>query len=196
MCEVAVPHTEKTWNIWSCMSICGIRECDRTAVKWQWMHRYSSVRPSLNPFQYRYQLWSRVEDAFAFYCTELIFTWSRQTASFHRGENTVTSLWPQEYGRFFSSWLEYQNMHSYTAGVWRAKRQQSFTKGFWRKIPLSEFNVSDILRQRDTKFKDSNGKKTLDSSEDNMIVAQSARQISAFSKLDWNVLWGSAVYGL
>lgn len=177
------------------MSVGGICEWDRTAVKWQWMRRYSSVKPSLNPFQYRYQLWSRVEDAFAFYCTKLIFTWSRQTAGFHPGENPVTCLWPQEYGRSFSSWVKNQNMHSYTAGVWRAKCRQSFTKGFWRKIPLSRLEFNVWLRQRDTKFKGSNGKKTLDSFEDSMIV-QSARQISAFSKLDWNVLWGSAVYSL
>lgn len=135
MTQAALPHTEKTWNIWSrllrvSMWDLWVRQCGSK------MLHYSSVKPSLNPFQYSYQLWSRVEDAFAFYR-------SRQTVSFHRGENPMTSLWPQEYGRSFSGWLEHQNTHSYTAGVWRAKLWQSFTKGFWRKIALwrLEFNV-------------------------------------------------------
>lgn len=178
------PETSK---VVCCVPVCGICEWDRTAAKWQWMHRYYSVKPSLNPFQYSYQLWSRVEDAFAFCCTELIFTWSRQTASFHNDENPVTSLWPQEYGRSFSGWLEYQNTHSYTAGVWRAK----FHKRFLKKSSFVMVGIQCVNVSWDSEIQ-----KTLDSSEDSMIVAQSARQISAFSKLDWNVLWGSAIHGL
>lgn len=145
----------ETSELVCCVSVCGIREWDRAAVKWQWMHRYSSVKPSLNPFQYSYQLWSTAEDASAFYCTEVIFTWSGQTASFHRGENPVTFLWPQEYGRSFSGWLEHQNTHSYTAGVWRAKRHERFLK----KNSFVTVGIQCLLRQSDTKFRGSDGKK-------------------------------------